>query len=56
MPTWANNPDYTLHATTTKPEDKTHKAVFEIFDNDQQSNENQSSKSKKPSQDPNIRF
>ena len=33
-PTWANSPDYTLHATTTKPDDSTHKAVFDIFDTD----------------------
>jgi hypothetical protein len=32
MPTWANNPDYTQHATTTKPDDTQHKPVFEIFD------------------------
>ena len=34
MPSWANNPDYTLHATTTKPEDGTRKTVFSIFDKD----------------------
>lgn len=34
MPAWANNPDYTLHATTTKPEDKSHKPVFDIFSQD----------------------
>jgi hypothetical protein len=34
MPSWANNPDYTLHATTTKSDDAKHKAVFEIFDGD----------------------
>lgn len=33
MPSWANNPDYTLHATTTKPEDGQRKTVFSIFDN-----------------------
>jgi hypothetical protein len=33
MPTWANNPNYTLHATTTKPDEQHHKAVFDIFDN-----------------------
>lgn len=33
MPTWANNPDYTLHATTTKPDESHHTPVFEIFDN-----------------------
>ena len=32
MPSWANNPNYTLHATTTKPNESTHKAVFEIFE------------------------
>jgi hypothetical protein len=32
MPTWANNPDYTLHATTTKPDESQRKPVFEIFD------------------------
>jgi hypothetical protein len=38
MPSWANNPDYTLHATTTKPEENQHKAVFEVFEG-KQSNE-----------------
>lgn len=31
MPTWANNPDYTSHATTSKPEDK-HESVLGLFD------------------------
>jgi hypothetical protein len=31
MPSWANNPDYTLHATTTKPDESQHKPVFDIF-------------------------
>lgn len=34
MPTWANNPNYTLHATSTKPDQSTRKAVFDIFDYD----------------------
>ena len=34
MPTWANNPNYTLHATSTKPDQQTRKAVFDIFDYD----------------------
>jgi hypothetical protein len=33
MPSWANNPNYTLHATTTKPDESQHKPVFDIFDN-----------------------
>ena len=32
MPSWANNPDYTLHATTSKPDDSQHKAIFGVFD------------------------
>lgn len=31
MPTWANNPDYTAHATSSKPEEK-HKTVMGLFD------------------------
>lgn len=36
MPTWANNPEYTLHATSTKPDEQHHKPVFEIFANTNQ--------------------
>lgn len=36
MPTWANNPDYTLHATTTKPEDKNRTNLFEVFKQNEQ--------------------
>ena len=36
MPTWANNPEYTIHATTTKPEDKTRKNLFDVFQSDNQ--------------------
>lgn len=32
MPSWANNPDYTLHATTTKPDDGQRRTVFSVFD------------------------
>lgn len=31
MPTWANNPDYTVHATSSKPEEE-RKTVIGIFD------------------------
>ena len=31
MPTWANNPDYTAHATSSKPEEE-RKTVIGIFD------------------------
>jgi hypothetical protein len=37
MPTWANNPDYTMHATSTKPEVQ-HKTVIGIFDNNNNTN------------------
>ncbi|CAF0750538.1 unnamed protein product [Brachionus calyciflorus] len=36
MPSWANNPEYTIHATTSKPEDKTRKNLFDVFDQDAQ--------------------
>ena len=29
---WANNPDYTMHATSTKPEIQ-HKSIFGMFEN-----------------------
>ncbi len=31
MPTWANNPDYTVHATTTKRDDTQRIPVFNVF-------------------------
>lgn len=31
MPTWASNPDYTVHATTTRIEDSQHVPVFDLF-------------------------
>lgn len=34
-PTWANNPDYTAHATSSKP-DEPHKSVFGVFDSPHQ--------------------
>jgi hypothetical protein len=38
MPTWANNPDYTIHATSSKPEDKTRKNLFDLFASDKDGN------------------
>ena len=35
-PSWANNPDYTLHATTTKPEESTRKPVFGVFNDNEE--------------------
>jgi hypothetical protein len=32
MPSWANNPDYTLHATSTKPDDEIRRPIFDVFD------------------------
>ena len=32
MPSWANNPDYTLHATSTKPDDEQRRPIFDVFD------------------------
>lgn len=51
MPSWANNPDYTSHATTTKPDDKHRKGIFEVFDTEnvqktQNTNNDNESKSK----------
>jgi len=44
MPAWANNPDYTLHATSTKPDESHHKPVFEIFDDTKKDHTNNKAK------------
>ena len=31
IPAWALNPDYTVHATTSKPDDSHYRAIFDIF-------------------------
>jgi hypothetical protein len=31
MPTWASNPDYTVHATTTRFDDSQHVPLFDLF-------------------------
>jgi hypothetical protein len=31
VPSWASNPNYTTHATTSKEDEKKHKPVFEVF-------------------------
>jgi hypothetical protein len=31
IPAWALNPDYTVHATTSKPDDSQYRAIFDIF-------------------------
>ena len=52
MPSWANNPDYTSHATTTKPDDKHRKGIFEVFDTEnvqKQSTNNDNESKAKPS-------
>ena len=55
MPSWANNPNYTLHATTTKPDESQHKPVFDIFDNKDENNKNdQNQDDKKP--EPTTKF
>jgi len=39
IPAWANNPDYTLHATTTKKDDTQYVPVFDVFNADRRIDE-----------------
>jgi len=57
MPSWANNPDYTLHATTTKPDDDQRRTVFSIFHKeDDQSDESIEMSSPTSKQQPTTRL
>ena len=50
MPSWANNPDYTLHATSTKPDDEQRRAIFDVFDKSSSESKNKTTESTEMSQ------